>query len=172
MGQHPLVTRLLKGVYHDRPPLPRYTSTWNVEVVLSYLKALGHNSSVSLKHLTWKTTMLLALTRPSRAADLSNLDIKGRQYRPEGVAFLPHTLAKQSRQGKPIKEFFFPSFPDDPDLCPVMTLKAYEERSGVTKLLVSFIKPHGSVSSVQLLDGLKPSLRQQVWIQQFLMPTR
>jgi len=27
IGQHPLVTKLLKGVYHDRPPLPRYTST-------------------------------------------------------------------------------------------------------------------------------------------------
>ena len=160
VGQHPLVTKLLKGVYHDRPPLPRYTSTWSVERVLSYLKALGHNASISRKHLTWKTTMLLALTRPSRAADLSNLDIKGRQYRPEGVAFLPCTLAKQSRQGKPIKEF---SFPNDYDLCPVITLKAYEEmtkelRGEETKLLVSFIKPHGKVSSSTIARWIKSLL--------------
>ena len=33
VGQHPLVTRLMKGVFNDRPPLPRYTSTWNVQCV-------------------------------------------------------------------------------------------------------------------------------------------
>ena len=135
IGQHPLVTKLLKGVFHDRPPLPRYTATWKVDVVLGYLKSLGGNESLSLKHLTWKTTMLLALTRPSRSADLSNLSVTRRQYRPEGVAFLPSTLTKQSRQGKPIVEFFFPSFPHDSGLCPVTTLRAYEER--ITKSIRS-----------------------------------
>ena len=33
-GQHPLVVRLMKGEFNDRPPLPRYTSTWNVQTVL------------------------------------------------------------------------------------------------------------------------------------------
>ena len=66
MGQHPLVTRLLKGAFNDRPPLPKYTSTWEVQVVLDYLQSLGENESLSLKQLKWKTVMLLALTRPSR----------------------------------------------------------------------------------------------------------
>ena len=66
VGQHPLVTRLLKGAFNDRPPLPKYTSTWEVQVVLDYLQLLGENESLSLKQLTWKTVMLLALTRPSR----------------------------------------------------------------------------------------------------------
>ncbi len=70
IGQHPMVTKLLKGVFHDRPPLPRYTSTWNVERVLTYLKKVGTNQELSLKQLTWKTTMLLALTRPSRSHTL------------------------------------------------------------------------------------------------------
>ena len=92
IGQHPLVTKLLKGVFHDRPPLPRYTATWKVDVVLGYLKSLCGNESLSLIHLTWKTTMLLALIRPSRLADLSNVSVTRRQYRPEGVAVLPSTL--------------------------------------------------------------------------------
>ena len=71
IGQHPTVTRLLKGIFHDRPPLPRYASTWNVESVLSYIRGLGSNQDLSLKQITWKTTMLLALTRPSRSADVS-----------------------------------------------------------------------------------------------------
>ena len=163
IGQHPLVTKLLKGVFHDRPPLPRYTTTWKVDVVLAYLKSLGRNECLSLKQLTWKTTILLALTRPSRSADLSNLDITGRQYRPEGVAFLPCTLAKQSRQGKPIAEFFFPSFPHDTKLCPVMTLRAYEERtrglrSIETRLLVSLIKPHKKVTSSTIARWIRSLL--------------
>jgi len=34
VGKHPLVSRILKGAFHARPPLPHYISTWNVQVVL------------------------------------------------------------------------------------------------------------------------------------------
>ena len=70
VGQHPLVTRLLKGIFHDRPPLPRYSGTWNVQSVLNYLEGLGKNKSLPLKLLSWKLTMLLALTHPSRVSRL------------------------------------------------------------------------------------------------------
>ena len=67
-GQHPTIVRLLKGVYNDRPPLPRYSSTWNVQTVLDHLVALGDNDKLNLKQLSYKTVMLLALTCPSRSA--------------------------------------------------------------------------------------------------------
>ena len=35
--QHPLVTRLLKGVYNKRPPMPQYSSTWDVDIVTDIL---------------------------------------------------------------------------------------------------------------------------------------
>ena len=150
VGQHSLVTRLLKGVFNERPPLPRYTSTWNVQSVLSHISAWGDNKSLSLKHLSWKTAMLLALTRPSRSADLSQLNLTGKRYKPDGVVFIPSSLAKQSRQGKPVTEFFFPSFPHDSALCPVVTLKAYEERTAShreteSRLFLSIIKPYRAV---------------------------
>ena len=65
VGKHPLVVLMLKEIYHDRPPLPRYTCTWNVQMVLNYLDSLRDNDTLSLKQLTWKVIMLLALTRPS-----------------------------------------------------------------------------------------------------------
>ena len=34
VGKHPTITCLLKGAFHERPPLPRYTSTWDVNRVL------------------------------------------------------------------------------------------------------------------------------------------
>ena len=164
VGKHPLVVRMLKGIYHDRPPLPRYTCTWNVQTVLNYLDSLGDNATLSLKQLTWKVAMLLALTRPSRSTDLSLLDIAARQYTPDGVTFLPSCLAKQSRQGKPLSEFFFPTFPTNFRLCPVTTLRAYEERTeslrnGETKLFLALIKPHKSVTSCTVVRWLKALLQ-------------
>ena len=46
VGQHPLISRLLKGIFHDRPLLPRYTNTWNVQTVLNYLEGLGESIPV------------------------------------------------------------------------------------------------------------------------------
>ena len=163
VGQHPLVTRLMKGVFNDRPPLPKYTCTWNVQGVLSYISSWGGNDSLSMKQLSWKTVMLLALTRPSRSADLSQLSLCGKRYKPDGVSFLPSGLAKQSRQGKPITEFFFPSFPHDSGLCPVQTLKVYEDRTapyrgGEQKLFLALIKPYRAVTSSTKARWLKSLL--------------
>ena len=163
VGQHPLVTRLVKGVFHSRPPLPRYSHTWDVQTVLDFLRSLGNNWKLSLKHLSWKVTMLLALSRPSRSADLALLDLSRGVYKPDGVCFYPSALSKQSRQSSQIVNFFFPSLTDDPQLCPVATLKAYEERTQLlrgkeTKLLVAIIKPHKAISSSTVARWLKSLL--------------
>ena len=87
MGAHPTVARLLKDAFHLRPPMPRYSSFWNVGTATRYLKSMGTNEGLSLTYLTLKTAMLLALTRPSRSADLSNLDVQWRSYQSNGVTF-------------------------------------------------------------------------------------
>lgn len=43
VGEHPLVVQLLKGAYNMTPPLPRYSSMWDVGVVLSFVESLGEN---------------------------------------------------------------------------------------------------------------------------------
>jgi len=97
VGHNTLIYRLL---FHDRPSLPRYSSTWNVQTVLNYLECSGE---LSLKALSWKLAMLLVLTCPSRSADLSQLDLTRKVYKPDDVCFYSIALAaKQSRQGSQI----------------------------------------------------------------------
>jgi len=72
-GKHPLVARVLKGAFHARPPLPHYSTTWDVQVVLNSISGWGDTHSLSLKLLTYKLVMLMALARPSRSADLASL---------------------------------------------------------------------------------------------------
>ena len=165
VGQHPLVSRLLKGVFHQRPPQLRYSDTWDVDMVATYLESLGENMTLPLPALTHKTVMLLALTRPPRSADLSQLDLMGRRYLPEGVVFLPTKLAKQSRQSRPLTDSFFPTLAHNKRLCPVHTLKAYEERTasfqegqGSSVLFLTTIKPHFPASSSMIARWLKSLL--------------
>ena len=94
VGKHPLVARLLKGAFYARPPLPRYTGTWNVQVVLDCMLQWGDTTSLSLKLLTYKLVMLMSLARPSRSANLASLCIDHCHYKPEGVVFVPSVLAK------------------------------------------------------------------------------
>ena len=114
--------------------------------------------------------MLLALTRPSRSADLAKLDLRFRWFTPEGVAFQEAGLAKQSRAGKPRAEFFFTAFIDYV-LYPRATLQVYEGRIEAfhtggdleqSRLFLAMIKPHEPVSSSTstLARWLKTLLRK------------
>ena len=96
--------------------------------VTSYIAALGENESLSLKMLSFKVVMLLALTRPSRSNDLSNC-LKAMRVLPKGIHFNLVCLAKQSHPSRPLKPFTFPSFSSDKKLCPEEAVLAYISRT-------------------------------------------
>ena len=48
-------------------------NNWDEAIVTAFLKALGDNDKLHINDLTQKTTMLMALTRPSRSTDLAGL---------------------------------------------------------------------------------------------------
>ena len=134
-------------------------------MAIQYIKGLGANKDLSLKQLTMKTVMLLALTRPSCSADLPKLNVQMRSFKSNGVIFWPTHLAKQSRSSKPVADFFFPSFAGDSTVCPVTTLRAYKERTerfradlpsdSSSQLFLSFIGQHTPVSSSTIARWLK-----------------
>ena len=158
MGQHPLLSRVMKGAFNLCPPQPRYETMWDVTKVLNYIESLGTTESLSLRDLTSKLVMILALTRPSCSADLVKLDLRFRRYSLEGVVFQDAGLAKQSKVRKPGGKFFFPAF-ENVDLCPMVTLQAYKLKTGSfqvqkgterTRLFLTVVKPHKPISSSTL----------------------
>ena len=167
MGQHSLVSRLLKGVYNTCPPQPRYTTTWDVDVVIKYFQSLGENSSLTLKMLSQKLALLMALVEANRVSELQALDLRYRSYRPEGVSFQLPTLVKKRKTGAPTKLFTFGAFPHDSRLCVVKCLRQYEavtdqfreDDAGTPQLpFLSYIKPHKPVTSQRLANWLKEML--------------
>ena len=107
VGKHPLVTRLVKGVFNMRPPLPRYSSTWDLQVVLDHIESMGRTSTLSQKILTWKTVFLLAVTHPSRSADLAKLDVKRLRYERSGVTSSRQQWQNSLAQGSLLLNYFF-----------------------------------------------------------------
>ena len=47
-SQHLQVCRFMKAVFHLKPALPRYTITWDPQVVLKYVVGLGPNKRLSI----------------------------------------------------------------------------------------------------------------------------
>ena len=153
VGQSPSVVRVMRGIYNQRPPLPRYSRTWDVATVLEYIRSLGPNTALTLSHLSWKLCMLLALAKAARVSEICHLDIRAMRFLADGVEFELTHVTKTQRSGGP-RKFFVPGLPADPILCPVECIKAYLDvtRSSRTTpaqsaLVVSTRRPFQPVST-------------------------
>lgn len=164
IGKFPSVTRFMKGVYELKPPIPKYTCIWDVDIVLNYIKLLGQNDSLSLFCLSHKLLMLLALTTGQRAQTLHKVDIRNINIA-EDIIIIPITeLVKQSNPNRPHKfALHLKSYKECPEICVVKTLKVYLKktqplRGNGTTLFISTIKPHASISKDTVSRWLKTVL--------------
>ena len=66
-GSHHIVVRFMKGVFELRKPKPKYSSIWDVSVVLKYLGTFVPNPELTLKQLTFKVVMLMLLVSGQRS---------------------------------------------------------------------------------------------------------
>ena len=154
----------MQGVFNLRPPCPKYSFTWDVDTVLTYLCSLGPSENLSLKNLSLKLVTLMALASANRSSYLHALDLNFHRFTPEGVLFILPTLTKTRRSGPP-KESFYCSFKER-TLCPVLTLQIYEQstsnlrskESGEKCLFISFKKPHKATCSASIARWLKTVL--------------
>ena len=116
----------MKGIFQLRMPTPKYLVTWDVSVVLGYLKTSSPKNSLSLKQSTLKLAMLMALISFNRCDSLHKLDLRFHYSKRDGVNFIISTHTKTSSPTK-FKEIFFPAFPQDRRLCVINYLKHYKE---------------------------------------------
>ena len=161
-GQHPLVKRLLKGVFNIRPALPKYCTTWNVNIVLEYLGKLD-NDTLNLQTMTLKLTMLLALVSGQRCQSLASLDLNDMYSSDDRIVFRFNSLLKQTRPSFQVAPLVISKFQDNPSLCVYSLLKMYLEqtttlRTNTTRLLIMVRKPHCAVCSQTIARWLKTVL--------------
>ena len=149
----------MKGVFNLHPPCPRYVQTWDVSVELRYLKFLSPAPLLSMKILTSKLVMLMALISLSRANLLYKLDLRFRVFKRDGVLFTLPPVRKSSRVTTLPIDITFPAFPQDRHLYIVNYLKTYERRTHPDPLFLSYYRPHRPIASSTISCWLKHVLK-------------
>ena len=164
VGQHPIVCRFLKGAFQQKPPSPKYYGIWDINQVLQFLKNYSPNNSLSLKELTYKLATLLALVTIQRKQTLLQLDISDaclKKSKDEYI-FVLSKHVKQSRPNYPVPPVIIPRYTPDPDICPLLCLEEYIERTNDLRhndiLFISTIKPYKPVGAQTMARWIKTVL--------------
>ena len=71
VGEHPLIKRLLRGVYLRTPPVPKYGTTWDVNVNFNFLRLKPEAMNLNLKDLSMFTVTLLIILSAERCQTLA-----------------------------------------------------------------------------------------------------
>ena len=165
VGEHPRVCALLAEIINSRPPQPKYCFIWNVQTVIEFIrKEWGKNQELSVKFLTYKLAMLMALTSASRALGLQKLNIRFMVKIPSSFTFNFYKLRTAWKKGKSPPSVVFHSFEEDSSLCVVAVLNEYLKRSEKWRtsdewqLVLSFVQPHKPVVSSTISEWIKKVL--------------
>lgn len=163
IGQHPLIIRLMKGVFNIRPSRPRYQSTWDVNQVLLYLRKLSPVKYLSLKDLTLKLTFLIALINAARSQSIHLMSVNSVHKLKGERIFVIDQLVKQKRPGYMEPNINIKAYPSDSRICVYTVYKEYVVRTKTlrknhSKLLLSYVKPYLPVTRDTISRWIKTVL--------------
>ncbi len=151
----------MKGLLQKDPPLPRYSKTWDLNIVLRYLKKLWPLSSLNLFQLTMRLAMLLSLCSGKRGQNLHLLDLNFMVRQGDRVKFDLRVPVKNYGKASDVKlqTIEFMEYPHDKELCPVTTLNRYLEVTKPLrmspKLFLISMKPYRRASRATIARWVK-----------------
>lgn len=132
----------MRGVFVLRPALPRYNVTWDVNIVLKYLKSLSPLSSLSLLQLSHKLVVLLALLSGQRGHTLHLIDIRNIHFQENSVKIVIGDMLKTSNAKRHLGEIELMKYDVDPDLCVRHTVSGENRNSaGFRNMPVHYVSP-------------------------------
>ena len=99
VGIHPYITEVLRGIFLKNPPIPKYQSTWNVDVLLEHLASQHPPECLSLRDLTTKTLSLVKLSTNTRTSSLLLISSDSVKFDKNEIVFQLIGLEKQLRKG-------------------------------------------------------------------------
>ena len=126
--EHRFISRLLKSFEKLRPTVPRYVVTWDVDKVLCYLRSWYPHNTLSMKQLTLKTCMLVALASSDRAQTIQSMRSDRAVFTGRGVEFPIFSRLKTSRHLRRPKVVVCQKSPD-PAICAEKCVTDYMTRA-------------------------------------------
>ncbi len=140
----------MKGIFISRKPGPRYSETWDDNVVLNYFREMHPLLDLSLKEQSWKLVMLLALTSGQRCQTFTCLDITAMKKTDDYYVFHLTDHVKQNKPGNVVSTSHVRRYQQE-ELSVYRTLETYLDRTlslrSGSKLIVSYLKPYHPVGT-------------------------
>ena len=165
IGKYPLVVKLMKGIYNQKPPKPRYITTWDPSVVLAFFD-VSATIDPSLIQISRKAATLIALTSMLRGGEIASIQLPSINFSDLQISFTLGNPRKTQRSG-PLHQIFIQSWPQNPAICPVQSIDTYINKTASLRnetnkshLFISSTKPHKPVTSSTIGRWIKDQLRE------------
>ena len=176
VSNNPLIHRLVRGLFHMRPPPQRLVPSWSLTAVLRALAKAPYEpiGKAPLKWLSYKCAFLLTLASARRSSQITALSVESDclVWTQNGVKLATKLvfLAKNQRLNftpEPISLRAMESFSDTPEdklWCPVRALKFYVDRTktirkGCNQLFVKIVEPHNGISTLTLAGWIVNTIK-------------
>ena len=161
--QHPSVIKYFKGSLNLRPPLPKLSFVWDVQIILEYFRSLGDNCQISEKHLSQKLLILLLLLEGQRLNSAFHFTIDRMIISSTSVTLSPEHVLKHSKPGRKLDAFEYRAY-SDPKLFVLESVKEYIHRRNdkvdkeQKRLFITYRKPCHTDSIDTLQRWIKETL--------------
>ena len=154
----------MKGVFESRRLKPKYNKIWDVSAVLKHLSSLYPNEKLSSKDLTHKVLMLILLVSSQRGQSIHYLDLQHLTIEEDNYSFDVAEHINTSTPRNPHTRIDIAASEPDSTICPSTCSKAYLNktkalRNNETKLFISYVRPHKTVSGDTVSRWTKETLR-------------
>lgn len=153
-------------MYRTKPPRPKYSTTWDTNLVLKYLAELFPYDNLPLKDFSLKAVTLLAIASAQRMQTLSLIKVKNISITADAMTIKIDDLIKTSKPGSCQPLIKLPFIKENPKICPALAVKKYIEKTQFLRtsnndnyLFLSYKKPHQKVTSQTLGHWVKNILQ-------------
>lgn len=166
VGSDERIKRLLKGMYRQKPSCPKYSRTWDPQIVLSKICNWYPNRELSLEKISKKLSVLLALCTAHRVQTLAFIRVSNIDRSSTGLNIHISDIIKTSAPGREQPLLFLPYFVENLGICPATTLNDYlsmttELRPNSTdKLFITFKRPHKNATSQTISRWIRQTLAE------------
>ena len=163
----------MRGALRLRPPKAKLFPSWDVAIVLKYLKIWDEPSKLPLNKLLLKTAFLVALVCCKRPADLCNMQVAEGywQLNLEGFMCQPLGFGKTEVHNPVPPIIEIEPFFEDPKICPVLHLAKLSERlepksNTETKFWLSAKRPKNAITSQTMCMWLNLGFWMLSWFRE------
>ena len=163
LGKHELVTRFMLGIAKQLPRVPKYSSIWDPDQVVAFLKQWSPARKLNLLQLSAKTATLILLVTGQRPQILHYLDLHYMEIKNASVTFTITQNLKHTRGNAPATTLALRSY-HDKRVCVITYIRAYlarvEKIRNDTAFFISTTKPHKAATQSTLSRWVKLVLQK------------